>query len=354
MGHKRDGLLLFGEWNVSEAAVGKWVKPSTVQTCILAPVAKAGWLQRATHVQVDDAAAQPIGSVKKLEQQAAKWRSELAVIYAGARDDADFRLRISLSKAGARLSVAVGDGFLDGTTRAKLQAIALAWAANLSEQRCHLMVAHVAPVDAPYPRPFPPRDSARWPLGALDYFLGREWHGFDEETQHVLDKLTKAKLPKGGSRETIGDVVAISFAADPTDAKAVAKARVISHEWAAKLVPTEIENGWNELGDREIVPSERTKLAPFTFYDADEHVGYKGLAIDPDSGEVDADAWDELVAIIKAGKHKGKEVAGVRLVLPVRAAALKLHARAMKAGFEMVTYPKDSSFWQVHPALDDE
>jgi hypothetical protein len=204
---------------------------------------------------------------------------------------------------------------------------------------------------APYPRPRPPRKSLTWSLGGLEYYLGRAWHHADPERAAVLTAIERARLPEGATRTAEGDVVRISFAADLTDPREVADARAAAERWLAPLVQAKIENGWNELGDRIVVPTERVPLIPFTFYDSDERVGYKGLIVDPDTGEIDEDAWSELVGIAASGEaHDGTPVVSVRLVFPTRRDALAIHARAIESGFEMATYPKGDVFWEVNPA----
>jgi hypothetical protein len=90
---------------------------------------------------------------------------------------------------------------------------------------------------------------------------------------------------------------------------------------------------------------------PFTFYDPRYAVGYKAMIVDPDSGEIDEEAWAALAKLAGAGKlADGTELKGVRLIFPVRPDALRMHARAIADGFEMTTYPGPPQvFWQVNP-----
>ena len=167
----------------------------------------------------------------------------------------------------------------------------------------------------------------------------------------VLAGIARARLPRGATRTTDGDVLRIALACDLGDPHAVADARAASERWLTPLVPTEPDEDWNELGDRIVVPTERDELLPFTFYDAEARVGYKGLVVDPDTGEIDEAAWSELVGIASSGEaHDGTPVASVRLVFPTRQDALAMHARTIASGFEMALYPKGAALWEVAPA----
>ena len=167
----------------------------------------------------------------------------------------------------------------------------------------------------------------------------------------VLAGIARARLPRGATRTTDGDVLRIALACDLGDPHAVADARAASERWLTPLVPTEPDEDWNELGDRIVVPTERDELLPFTFYDAEARVGYKGLVVDPDTGEIDEAAWSELVGIASSGEaHDGTPVASVRLVFPTRQDALAMYARTIASGFEMALYPKGAALWEVAPA----
>jgi hypothetical protein len=116
-------------------------------------------------------------------------------------------------------------------------------------------------------------------------------------------------------------------------------------------VPIEVERGWNEQGDRIVIPSAPAPLAPLTLYDASEKVGYKAIVVQPD-GSVDEDIWNELKQIAsRRALADGTAVHAVRLIVPVRDNAIAIHPRAMADGFEMVTYPKGTGgvFWEVFP-----
>jgi hypothetical protein len=349
MGWECDGIALFGEWEVDDDLIGAWLGPDTLRECLLAPLRADGLLERATHVWVSDGKPHPIRSAADLDKQVGTWRDEIAQIYSGNLDDPDFMVHVGLEKIGVRLALGLGRALVDGKTRERVAGLVSAWTAGFAKRRCRLTVAYLAP-RAPYPRPRPPLRSMTWWLGGLDTYLGRAWHRADAERAAVLTAIEHAPLLAGATRTAHGDVVRVAFAADLTDPRAVADARAAAERWLAPLVSAKIEDGWNELGDRIVVPTERDPLVPFTFYDSDERVGYKGLIVDPDTGEIDEDAWSELVGIAASGEaHDGTPVVSVRLVFPTRADALAMHERAIASGFEMSTYPKGNVFWEVNP-----
>jgi hypothetical protein len=122
---------------------------------------------------------------------------------------------------------------------------------------------------------------------------------------------------------------------------------MLGERWLTPLVPTEVEPGWNELGDKMIVIGTAVEREPFAFYEEDERVGYWILV--GDSGTVDETHWQKLVAIARAGGlDDGTPVTSVRLIAPSREEALMLLELATKGGFDMVTYAEEKDvLWRV-------
>jgi hypothetical protein len=355
MGYEADGVALYGDWAVDADAVGAWITDDTIDTCLFEPLRAAGMLERATHYWVSDPTPRPIKSMAKLVSEAARWRTETIALYAGDIDDPDWMFHVALDPDSMRTALGIGAGFVDGKTRDQVDALVRGWSAALGPRGCRLSVATLVPPGAEYPRPRPPRAGTTWSLGALDYYLGRIWHERDAEAAAVLAAIEKATLPRGATRVSKDDVIRISFAADLKDGAAVASARVASEAWLTPLVPTKVARGWNEHGDRVIVPPiRRTELPPFTYYDAEKQIAYKALILDPETREIDEEMWAEIAAIATSGKlHHGKQVTSIRLVFPIREDAVFMHDRAIADGFEMVTYPKGTVLWQVSPPADD-
>ncbi|MEZ4399676.1 MAG: hypothetical protein R3B06_06640 [Kofleriaceae bacterium] len=342
------GLGLFSDWEVGEADYGTWVDATTVTDGLLAPLLASGELDRATHYWVDDVEPHPLPARSELMAMASRWRQETVAIFAGELDQPSWRFQFGLHRTGVRVSLELGPAYVDATTRDHIEALVRTWSGALGP-RCGLTLATVVPAGAPYRRVMPPRDSA-WTLGAIDYYLGQRWHGADGGRAAVLAAVRAAPVPDGGVRTDADDVVRVGFAAELADAAAVGLARTASEAWLAPLVPTTNERGWNDAGDKMVVASNRIELAPFTFFDASSHVGYKALIVDPDDGAIDEDAWAALVAVARTGHAPdGTPVRAVRAVFPVRADALAMHARVVADGLEMSTYPGGPVFWQVHP-----
>lgn len=351
MGYEADGIALYSDWVVDEDARDRWVDSNTVDTCLFEPLRIAGMFSAATHYWVSDPKATPIKSEATLIEKSRRWRTETVALFAGDIDDPDWMFHLALDAGALRLALGLGARSIDDETRDRVAQVVRGWARALGKRGCRLSVATLAPPSATYPRSRPPRTGTTWPLGALDSYLGLTWHERDEEGRRVLAAIEKARLPKGATRSRGHDVLRVAFAAELTDARAVATARAVSEAWLTPLVPTTVERGWNEEGDRLLVPPlRREDLPPFTWYDPRQRIAYKALVADPETHEVDEEEWDQLVAIARSRKpHGGKRVSSIRLILPSRADAVALHDRAIADGFEMVTYPAGKVLWQVAP-----
>lgn len=348
MRYRTEGVALTANWVVDEDAVGKWITKDTVERCLLEPLRGVGMFKHATHYWVGSGKPRALPSSAQLAAAASKWRTDSVGIYTGDVHDPDWRYRFSPDPDQLRTELGITPRFIDSKTREHIHALVLGWSEALGQRGCRLSVATLMP-GVPYPRPHPPRTGTTWPLGGLAYYLGRSWHQRDADDAAVFAALAKAKLPQGATRKSEGDVVWIALPGDLTDPAAVTSARAASEQWLTPLVPTKIERGWNELGDRLIVPPDnKVELPPFTYYDASKQIAYKGLIVDPDTREVDEEVWAEVAAIAISGRsHGGKPVKSVRLVFPIRDDAVFMHDRAISDGFEMVTYPKGTVLWQV-------
>lgn len=348
MGYEDDGIGFFAEWWVSDDQVGKWVDDDTVSRGLLEPLRAEGVLTNATHFWVNDGKPRAIA---RLDKEAGAWRDQTVQIYTGDANHPDWMFHFALNRWGVRLALGIGARFIEPHSRDVIMALVGRWANTLARSHAHLSIGTVDLQRTEAPRARPPRQGTKWKLGALDYYLGQTWHGRDPTCKGVLTAIGAAPLPDGATRVVEGDVVHVAFAADLAAVAAVAAARTKSEEWLTPLVPTSPARGWNEQGDRLVVPRERrTDVPPFTFFDPDSRIGYKGLIVDPDSGEVDEAVWAELAAIAATGRlPDGTQVASVRLVVPVRANALQLHERAKADGFEAVAYPAGGVFWRVDP-----
>jgi len=349
MGYQRTGFVFAGKGYV-DADVGKrWLSDDIVTRVLLAPLERGGYLARPRWVSRDLGEPEPIGSMDELRARAATWGLDLVSLFAGDRDDPDWEIFLGLETVGPRISVGIPADGAGASLRDDVASWVQAWSEGLAAVGVRFATGSFAPARQDYPRPRPPRSSGTWPLGALDQYAGLTWHRARADRVAVLAGLEQAPLPPGAHRTVDGDVLRIGFDADLADPAAVAAARAAHERWFTPLVPTAIEVGWNEHGDRAAYPARPTVREPFTLYDEQARIGYKALAVFPD-GSLDEAAWAQLAAVARAGAlPDGTPVASVRLILPRREDALALHERALADGFEMTTYPAGKMFWQVDP-----
>ncbi|HSN26930.1 MAG TPA: hypothetical protein VLT45_11605 [Kofleriaceae bacterium] len=269
-------------------------------------------------------------------------------IYARKRDTPSWLLHLRFTTEGPSIGLEVAQD-PEGKIRERFGTWVAAWSRGLAEHDLHLSIGGMlAPDQMDYPRPGPPRQGTAWPLGNLDLYLGKRWHGEHDPGKQVFERIRKAKLTAGVRRVDVSDdVMRIAFDCDLADAASVQSALVRGDSWLAPLVPTQITPGWNEHGDQMVVASTLVEREPFTYFDEDENIGYWAV----DGGKVDEARWKKLAAIAKKGKLPDKTpVQAVRLVAPVRKQALALLQRAAADGFEMVTYPGgEDVFWRVFP-----
>ncbi len=353
MGYETRGFLFSGQWYADDAAVGAWLGGDLVARALLAPLEPGGSLARGDRLLVDLEEAGPIGGPGELRARAGTWRHDVIAMERGDPDDPEWRLHFALERGGPRIFVGVAAEAVTDRLREDVAGWVSAWTAGLAPARVRFAFGRFEPVPDGYPRAIPPRQSTRWRLGSLDQYDGIAWHRTDPVRSGVIDRLLGAPLPDGARRTVDGDVVRIAFDCDLASRASVAAARSAHERWLAPLVPTQLERGWNELGDRRVIPVSPVARAPFTMFDASEGVGYKALVVDP-AGGLDEAAWAELKAIAAArALPDGTKVASVRLIFPRREDALRIHARALADGFEMAVYPEGDKLWEVQPILDD-
>jgi hypothetical protein len=331
--------------------VNAWWTDDLVRSVVLEPLRRDKELAKATHVAYDLADGVPIRSLDELFENSKTWRSSdysVVAIYCGEFTKPTWKLHLRFGTSGPRVGAQVGDD-ASGEFRRRFRSWVAEWSRGFERAGCDLGIGYMQPLRKPYPRPRPPREGRVWPLGTLDLYLGRRWHATTEETQQVLQRICEAAIAAGIHRSVEDDVVSVAFDCDLRDEKSVASARRLAEQWLTPLVPTNPEHGWNEYGDKLLVPGTPVDRVPFTFYDEDEKVGYWAISPDPDDGSVDESRWEHLAAIArKAVLDDGTPVTAVRLIAPTREVALALRTRAAEAGFDMVTYPQGhGGFWRV-------
>lgn len=348
MGYKAGGFVVRVKCYADAAAVRQWLTPEVIVDTLLGPLKADGYLGRVTHASHAFAPPEPIGSTSALRRRAASWGYGITSLFAGDQGDPDIEIFLGLEPAGPRFAVGIAGP--DTTFRADVAGWMRAWSDGLRAVRVRFATGRFEPGRAPYPRLTPPRTALDWPPGSLDQYLGRAWHlHVDAETAAVLERLEQAPLPPGASRTIDDDVVRIAFAADLRNDAAVAAARTAHERWITPLVPAAPEPGWNEHGDAAVDPGQRRVVAGLTFFDDRTQVGYQALVVFPD-GSIDDDRWAAAEAIVRAGAlPDGTPVRALRLIVPRRADAVALLARARAAGFEMTLYGDGGQLWQVHP-----
>lgn len=348
MGYQIDGLALYAEWRHDRDG-GPWVAGDVISREVFEPVRASGFLARTTHLIVGTEPSRAVASVEELVELAADWRAGSFDMIGGDPAAPDWSFYVSLSPERLGMQIGFARGVLDTATRELVAGWIATWCEALAPHELHLSVAKLMPPDAPYPRPRPPRTSLHWTLGALDYYLGRAWHEREPERAEALAAIAAAPLSPGVHRTKRGDVLRVWFDTDLTDPAAIAATRERSEAWLGPLVPTELERGWNELGDRLVPLVRPQEKDPFTLYDPRREIGYKAISVG--AGEVDEAVWEELGAIAQRGQlPDGTPVKSVRLIFPVREEALRMHDRTVDEGFEMAIYPADGKFWQVNPS----
>jgi hypothetical protein len=337
----------YAEFRTRPGYVNAWWTDDVINDVILPPVRHAGDLSNATQFSFDGDPV-PLTSPQQLAEATKTWRNKIVAIYTGAFENPEWRLHLDLDRTGPRITVRpMGDK--DGSFRDRFASWIVEWSNGLSDLNCDLSIGHAAPFERPYPRPRPPRMGMGWSLGNLELYLGKRWHESEEKRKAVLTRIMEAPLVPGVRRSLDGDLLRVSFDCELEDDESVERAQILGERWLTPLVPTQVERGWNELGDQAVVPGTCVDREPFTFYDEDKKIGYWALVRDPEDGSVDEPRWQQLSAIARTGAlDDGTPVTAVRLVAPVREEAVALIPRATKDGFEMVTYPGGKGlFWHV-------
>jgi hypothetical protein len=347
----RQELLLANTWAVRDDrrdAIGKWATDATVGT-FLDPLRDAGWLERATHYWADDTPVTPIPPAPELDDLVRAWRDQTAAFFAGNERDPDWKFWLSMRTTEAMTELTIADLEPRSGLRDRFTRIVAAWTKGLEGTPLQASIGALTPWGAPYDRPVPHRES-QWPLGAIDYYLGRSWHDADPARAAVLHAIEHAPLPPGITRTVEGDILHVTFECDLADADSIAAARARGERWFAPLVQTRLAPGWNERGDRLAEIADRDELAPFTFFDTRNGIGYKALVVDSDTGAIDEALWKALVDIAKAKQAPdGTAVKEVRVIVPTRDDAVGLIPRAQADGLDVVAYPEERSFYCVSP-----
>jgi hypothetical protein len=331
--------------------LGSWLSGDLVERAVLAPLADHV-LDRCTHVAENLQDPTPIGTRADLFERSRRWRYDVIELMSGASpEDPDCYINSRFDVDGAHLFVGLGGAVL-AELEPRLIELASSWVLAWSRTASpvlQLAYGALAPRGADYPRRIPARESALYDFGSIVQFVGVSWHRARPDRNAVFTAMMAAPLPPGASRYVEGDVLVVRVLDALSDPSRIRQARAAHEAWLSPLCETAPQRGWNERGDRIVIPGEPEPRAPLTLYDPEPQIGYKAIVVRLD-GTVDEALWTELVAIARAGAlPDGTPLTGLRLIVPTREDALSIHDRALADGFQMVTYPEDRVFWEVKP-----
>ena len=207
----------------------------------------------------------------------------------------------------------------------------------------------------------PPRAAAIWPSAALldivdpriDEEPGEPWSA---EVAAEIATALRAAMPPGTRRVERDGLMVFRWIDDLHDEDAVSRALDARYRWIVEALGAAPAPGWNEAGDEEVVFLERVARPPLTLYDPRSRVGYVAIVATA-GGEVDEDTLAAAAAWARAGRlPDGTPLADLRLIAPVRSAAIALRERSRVVGLPTVLYmTSDGHLWNPFPeGVDDE
>lgn len=285
-----------------------------------------------------------LGSPEELAARSKTWKpGEYALERTATVDPEKSGVRISVREGMFALSLRVRGEDLERSRETLLDGLS-GFGAKLFdalERIAGLESGYVMP-DAPYPRLRPPHVPSNGfaPGSVLDFFDLRRFEelGWKREGSAVA----RAALPAGAKRVTSGPLVIIRWVRDLRDASAVSAARSRQERWVLAHAELKRDGRYNEEGDLLDKPFDPEEHPPLTFYDEDNGVGYKAVV----PSAIDAAQWAEFRHWLEHRKlPDGTSLNALRLIVPKRALALKLHERASREGIDAVLYADDKGRW---------
>lgn len=197
-----------------------------------------------------------------------------------------------------------------------------------------------------YPRPRPPRTDPQFGAGVLVDFVSLPFYQeCNRKRLSDVSELLSAPLPEGAQRSEQDDLLVIRWIQDLTDEDCIAQRLSLREQWLNPLIHPPVAPFYNQHGDREIILFGGEKLPPLTFYDRDQHTGYKALYVAPD-GTPDEEEFTRITSYL--AEHRlpdGTPLEKLFLIVPSRLSALSINARARKLGVSAVYYPDDTGTW---------
>ena len=202
-----------------------------------------------------------------------------------------------------------------------------------------------------YPRPRPPRKHPGVPMHSVVDFVDLRFHTSkhaDAEPDEAK-ALATSRPPAPTKRSEKEDFVILQWAksAEEPELQRAASARAV---WFAAQLPTELETGFNEQGDRIEDRGKAEAKPPLTLYSPKRRIGYKAVVVFPD-GSIEPHAWNQAKMVLKnRATEDGTPVDEVKIVVPLRELVFTVADEARKAGFAAVLYPaSDGVFWNPDP-----
>jgi hypothetical protein len=202
-----------------------------------------------------------------------------------------------------------------------------------------------------YPRPLPPRFDARWPPGALAYYLSEKYYSQSGAERHATFILLKdTPMPEGIIRQQFDDLLVIQAAESWEQREHLAQQLYKLELWLGKLLNLKFDQNYQANGDKRTPIWSKEIVKPFSFYDAATRTGYKVVAENRDD-ELDEETWKELEEVLPLrALPDGRPVDVTRVILVEREAALSQLPKIRELGGNGVLYlGQDGDMWDPSP-----
>ena len=325
-----------------------WWKDASVVRALVRSTRECGlWLDFRFVGKSGSKKMAPFGSDDELiEKMRAFTPGEYKLLHENAGELQGPRVNLSVGAGVLALSFTVTgallderrDGLIDGLARfVPLLHRALAGRALLYS--CALTTPD------PYPHLRPPLSPIApfSPGTLLDVFDLASFRKFREPSETAA--VTEAPLPSGVRRERSDDLVVVRWIDSLRDAAVIAAARSREERWLAEHFKPERSGDYNAQGERRELALSLAEHPPLTFYRANTALGYKAIVASPE-GEVDEQLWAEMVSWLQRRRlPDGTRLERLRLIVPLREAALAIAGRAARDGIEAVLYTDNRGQW---------
>ena len=353
--------IISGEFR-ADTEDASWPDAVAVAALLRAVEASGLWLQFGYWGRSGDRKPSPVTSLDALIETIPTWRERASYTVgpdaSGSRDASYFEIT---KRQGLIAPVLVVAG-ADLQTRASsllhdAESLIVAWNAALRGRAQLQLRAGVTPDPGWEPDARPPRALDLWSTSALLDVVSVEApvqakRNGDDATSAGFAQALQAPMPTGTERVERDDVIVFRWMADLRDDATVRRALGIRYDWLVKALNAPPERGWNAAGDKQISLGSTAAHPPLVRYDAQRRIGYLPI-VATDDGDVDEEVLGRAAEWVRAGKlPDGTPLAELRLVAPVREAALALRPRARALGMPTVLYvTSDGAFW--NPAAEE-